>query len=577
MLPRRKAPRAPIDPYLYLEKHAEMREQLVADSHMTSLVVAEEEFPVILRFLESICASQTDRYFFFGRMMEVVRSIPGVPMSCSTFARIGDHGCSARIVLRCPEDRSRQVCLQYWVRHHAFAGKTYLIAQFNPTTIVAGGNVAPATIPFGGSPPAWPSSSLAVYGAELRLGYDLLDAMHAQRFKGQRLFSGSAADIRAGRFRVLRAQWASYIPTGDRLGFLQLLPTIYGHTILSGKGTVNLAHHLGLIFDPYPRDGTEERTGIVLQKRHGKKPAWSVVFYDKRARVAQMKQLGTLTEEEIEIISGSVRLDVTAHPPGIISICKAAQDRVRESLSGAWRWATEFVEGSPDATAWWLERAVVALSCEMEDPRPVRRSFATWLVPKALGDVTRLRALANFTRAGFRQLEELDHPLAAAWREIERLEGTTLLAELIARSRLKRAAVYKRRRAWLEEFSIDILVPYGFYRDLLFYAPNSVMGVAERGKIVRAVDRRDGDTSVRLLGLAARRFDEARRSVLRPAMAAKPRALPVFVPPGSLTCSPNEEDENGRVRRAPETSRLFGVVARVSRNPTLRLRATARG
>ncbi|HVP98895.1 MAG TPA: hypothetical protein VMS87_06515, partial [Roseiarcus sp.] len=129
------------------------------------------------------------------------------------------------------------------------------------------------------------------------------------------LFSRSAAAIREGRFRVLRAQWASYIPPDDRLGFLQLLPTIYGHTILSGRGTVDLAHHLGLIFDRYPKDGTEKPTGIVLQKRQGKKPAWSVVFYDKRARVAQMKQLGTLTEQETEIVCGSVRLDVTAHPP----------------------------------------------------------------------------------------------------------------------------------------------------------------------------------------------------------------------------------------------------------------------
>src|SRR5208282_4942890 len=159
----------------------------------------------------------------------------------------------------------------------AVARKTYLIVLFNPTTIVAGSNVGPATIPIGLTEHAWPSSSHEVFGAMLRLGYRLLDAMHAQRFRGRRLFSRSATDISAGRFRVLRAQWASYIPTGDRLGFLQLLPTLYEHTILSGKGTVNLARHLGLIFDPYPRDGTEKQTGIMLQKRHGKKPAWSVV------------------------------------------------------------------------------------------------------------------------------------------------------------------------------------------------------------------------------------------------------------------------------------------------------------
>jgi hypothetical protein len=31
---------------------------------------------------------------------------------------------------------------------------------------------------------------------------------------------------------------------------------------------------------------------------------------------------------------------------------------------------------------------------------------------------------------------------------------------------------------WLDQLSIDILVPCGFYRDLLFYGPNSVMVAA---------------------------------------------------------------------------------------------------
>ena len=294
----------------------------------------------------------------------------------------------------------------------------------------------------------------------------------------------------------------------------------------------------------------------MLQKRHGKKPAWSVVFYDKRARVAQMKQLKTLTEAEIAIISSSVRLDVTAHPSGIISICKAAQRRVEE-FSGAWSWSREFVEGRPEATAWWLERAVVALSCEMEGTARGRRSFATWLLPRMLGDVTHLRTLAKLTRAGFRRLEELDDPVAAAWREIERPKRGTLISELIARSKLKRAAIYKRRRLWLHRFSIDILVPYGFYRDLLFYGPNSVMEVSERRDMVHAVDHGDGSRSVTLLRQAARRFDEARRTVLRPAMAAKPLALPVFVPPSGLTYSPRKKELARELRWRERDTSLF--------------------
>ena len=520
--------------------------------------VAEKEVPAIKQFLKLICGQLPGSYDVFGRRLQVVKAKPGVPMRGTTFADRGERGCDARIVLRCPKS-PEQVHLRYTLAYHPVARGTKLIAQFNPATIVAGNNVGPVAIPVPGraGSPARPSSSLAVFGSMLRLGYDLLDAMHAQAFQGTRLFSRSSTDIRNGRFRVLRAQWASYIPTSDRLGFLQLLPAIYEHTILSGKGTTNTADRLGLIFDPYPRDGTEKQTGIALQKRYGKKSAWSVVFYDKRARLAQMKQLKTLTDAELEIVRRSVRLDVTGHPPGIISICKAAQRRMEE-FPEACSWSREFVEGSPEATAWWLERAVVALSREMDGGRVVRRSFAAWLLPKMLGEVTRLRALAKFSRAGFRRLEELDDPVAAAWREIERPKRGTLISEPIARSKLKRATIYNRGRLWLDQFSIDILVPCGFYRDLLFYGPNSVMEVSERRDMVRAVDRKDGDASVRMLRQAARRFDEARRAVLRPAMEAKPRALPVLVPRRALAYSlPKQERENLEARRSPDAS-LFG-------------------
>ena len=319
----------------------------------------------------------------------------------------------------------------------------------------------------------WPSSSRKSVGAMLRLGYELLHAMHGQMFKGKRLFLATARDIDSGRFRILRAQWASYIPTGDRLQFLKLLPIIYGRTIARDNGTVNLAHHLGLIFDPYPRDGTERQTGVMLQKRHGQKPAWSVVFYDKRTRLGQMRQLGTLTDAELKIVKSSVRLDVTANPPGIIAICKAAQRRLADLSPEVWPWAEEFVEERAEASAWWLERAVVALSWEEERGRWACHSFAGWLLPKMLDNVTHLRAMANFSRNGFLDLTALEDPVVDAWRKIEWMDDTKLMSELIKHSGLKRAAVYKRRRSLLDRFGIDILVPYGFYRDMLFLVPTA--------------------------------------------------------------------------------------------------------
>jgi hypothetical protein len=539
-----------------------MREDLVVDSLVTSLLVEDEEASAVRNFLEAICRRRPQDYHVFGRPLEVVHSIPGVPKASSTFMDFGEGGCSAKLVLRCPDEPRREIHLKYVLSHHAVSGRTYLRAEFTPTTIVAGSNAFPATISSELTGDSWPSSSRKVFGAMLRLGYSLLDVMHAQRFNGQRLFSSSATRIKEGNFRVLRAQWASYIPTRDRLRFLQLLPVMYGHTILSGQGTVDLAHHLKLIYDHYPKDGTVRPTGSLLRKRRGKKWVWSVAPYDKRARLAEMKQLKTLTEEEIEIVEGSVRLDVTAQPLGIIETCRDAQRRLEQLPRNAWSWSQEFIEGSPKATAWWLERAVVVLSCQVEAEQVTRGSFSRWLLPKALGHVTKLRALAKFSRAGFRRLVDLDDPVVDAWREIELPKGRTMVRELIARSRLSRAAIYKRRKTWLERFSIDILVPYGFYRDLLFYGPNSVMRAVERGEMVRAVDRANGRASMRLQRRAARRFDEARVEILRPAMQARPRALPVFVPPGPLAYSRNEQAENGRGRRSHDRSRLFAMRER---------------
>ena len=90
-----------------------------------------------------------------------------------------------------------------------------------------------------------------------------------------------------------------------------------------------------------------------------------------------------------------------------------------------------------------------------------------------LDNVTHLRAMANFSRNGFLDLTALEDPVVDAWRKIEWMDDTKLMSELIKHSGLKCAAVYKRRRSLLDRFGIDILVPYGFYRDMLFLVPTA--------------------------------------------------------------------------------------------------------
>ena len=147
------------------------------------------------------------------------------------------------------EEPTQRVMLRYQLLRAAAGASGWLTCTFSPTTILTGNNVHPATIanPKTGEICAYPSSQPGVMKQVYRLGLDVLEELYQQATSANDpLFHPkTAAAIKAGEFRLIRAQWCAYIPTPDVPKFLQLLGVLVGHTIGRGKGLIQIADHLG--------------------------------------------------------------------------------------------------------------------------------------------------------------------------------------------------------------------------------------------------------------------------------------------------------------------------------------------
>ena len=203
---------------------------------------------------------------------------------------------------------------------------SWLTAEQNPTTMLVGNNVFPATQADAATGEFFSntSSHSKALKAALCSGFQFLTETYRQVLNTQEeLFStGTLGRIIHGDFSLARVQWAAYLPAADRVRFLQLITILYGQTIAQDKEVISLATRLDLISVPYPDPDNHLVTGVMLIKRHGKKYVSSVVFYDKRERIAQMHQGKTLTVQEAEAIHGHVRIDITAHAEGIVALSK---------------------------------------------------------------------------------------------------------------------------------------------------------------------------------------------------------------------------------------------------------------
>jgi hypothetical protein len=389
------------------------------------------EFARISEGLKLICDPRRDHVFIiYGRAHRVLPPRPGDSSKGTFWRPASDGGGEAQIVLSLVEEPAQRVMLSYQLVRAAAGGSGWLTCTFNPTTILAGNNVHPATIanPKTGEICAYPSSQPGVMKQVYRLGLDVLEELYQQATgtSGPLFHPKTAAALKAGEFRLICAQWFVYLPTPDVPKFLQLIGVLVGHTIGRGKGLIQIADHLGFEAKTFTENGGV--TGVMLRKRHGKKNLFSLCFYDKRKRTADMRQGKSLLPAEAATICENVRFDITAHGPGIVAIIEAARKRLellqqRGIVLPGGDWTKDFLRRDIEPSARLLQRAVFILSHRLEHGVLVRRSFAEWLVPHMIRQVLRFDVIACFTRHNFHALAALQDKVAVAWRAAETVKS----------------------------------------------------------------------------------------------------------------------------------------------------------
>ena len=334
-------------------------------------------------------------------------------------------------------------------------------------------------------------------------------------------------------FDVVRAQYCCYLPVEDVALFLQFVTLIFSQRIALGDGVITIAEHLGLCFRAYT-DETHRVVGVLFEKRYGKNSVFSVTFYDKRKRVALMRQGKTLTEAEADIVVNNVRVDMTLHGPGIIQMIGEAQSvlkRHREKLPEFLEDlpAQQFLDAVPSQSAWLVLRAIHVLSHWFEGEVVRRKSFSSWILPKMLREVLRLTSIVKVTPEKLRAFCALTDPVAVAWRNVKEYDPAGWMAQLVAASGCGKNVVYVRRRQWLAKYSVDIAVPYIFLRDLEVLGPNSFAAPETREALLNALGDGDGDETLRLLREAADSFFARMSELVGTAVTSLPTPLPLKV------------------------------------------------
>jgi hypothetical protein len=90
-----------------------------------------------------------------------------------------------------------------------------------------------------------------------------------------------------------------------------------------------------------------------------------------------------------------------------------------------------------------------------------RASFAEWLVPKMI-DLLRFTSIVNCTPEELRKFFELDDPMVKTWRETVGYDPKDWAFKLGFASGVGHPTVYDRRKLWIQDYHVDIAIPYAF-------------------------------------------------------------------------------------------------------------------
>ena len=524
-------------------------EYIVGDSIVACLTIkapipqapeprAEPWFRHLSRLLRTVCLPKVNAVKLFdGRAYYPVYANNLDPKYSCSWTETGDGGGFGQLVLAWADQPKMRVRVTVKLAVAKDGRWAWLTVGHNPTSLTVGHNIHPAAFidPTRGVAHLWPSSSWAAMTRAFRLGFEFLAAMS----EPYPLFDAAAKLVIArGDFHLVRVQYAATKAVTNVTDFLQVTTVIYGQTIARGQGIVNNAKHLGLRFKPYahPDPDDDRLSGLTLQKYHGRKLHLSVAFYDKLIRIRQMHQEGTLSLVEAQTVDQSVREDITAHSSFVLTIVAAAWEKLANMSADdrkffAFLSPDQFLQGTPQSTAWWLQRAISLLSHRRQQGRWVRYSFGTWLVPFVEQEVLHLDVVAGITTRGYYALLALTDKVAAAWRSDPKPGAGNWAGRLARVAGCTRSTVYNRRDKWRREYGIDIARPLQMYSDILYYGHNSLAKPESITALMVAVDQEDGDEAVRLHADAIADFERTRVQVVNPALVRRPRAMELKLPP----------------------------------------------
>jgi len=540
----------------------ENAESLIAESHILRLDLDphfERDLPQLLSAaqhwcgaLVSICHAPKDTVIrFHGRDHIFIWPLDVKPKQGTQILSQGegddDYSIFAQIVLA-PKDKPNQfIRVAYRIYRNALwkdgAPLYFLECSGNPTTVLAGNNVLPITMTnrkTGAIEPI-PSSAWRPMLTVNRVLFELLATLnHALNHEPNDCIVNEYfdfrkdAEVKRGDFELVRTQFCCYLPTPNVQRFLQLLTVLYAPLVTEAEGVINLAEHLGLKVKHFT-DKKHRITGIQFQWRHGKKLVTSLVFYDKRRRVAQMRQGKTLSEEEMDLVQENVRFDITLHKRGIEQFIGSAKKELEKKRLTTPNFlenlpAKEFLDNKPHPTMWWFERAVIVHSSSASDGKVTRKSFANWLVARALGDMLRLTSIVKCTPAALHAFVDLDELVVKAWRQAEKFEAGSWAKEIVEISGLEKTAVYEHRKRLLKAHGIDIAIPYPFYRDMEHHGPKSLTTPENREAMNQALGKTAGKQDVwRLLQQDITNFFDQLVEVVGATVSSPPTHLPMKV------------------------------------------------
>jgi hypothetical protein len=439
---------------------------VIDDDRANNLYIGNQDFTTLAECFSKLrdkLLSPKKKYQGFdfnGSMYTFVRDQCRINVSRSEAAI--DYVRADLVFTRTNDDSQRWIRVTYTLYRHNKSGPVLAFIG-NPTTIVSGSNIRPIRV----DDVSRFQETLYFY----KLGFLLPPFIFSDHdFSWEKK---TARKIQQGEINVSNTQWALYLPSEDKKIDMVLLAGLYCGRSVNHDRSMSLAEYLGFESSMTMKGKDGKLSGVFLVKKRSNNHVLTINFYDKRQSVSNKKQGKTLTAEEIQLIDNALRLDITAHAPFLVSIVNAARKhaerliKVRPALRKKF---DRFLLTKPNRiTAYMICRAMSILAVQIKGEEMYKGSFTTWLLNRVLEEELHLISILKFGAAYLHTeaRDETHNAILKVWRELTyQNEEGVMIAVLKRFPDYGRAWFYKQRKQIIEQYGLDILVPYNYWLEL---------------------------------------------------------------------------------------------------------------